>query len=179
VAYEKVEFVLDAPAPVAVPTALRFESAAVAGEAQRMADAIAAAVASSYDRADQDAVARLGAAAVARRYLDPEACFEYERSWWRVAYASDGAVVGFTQPVVFRGCARDGLHEGTIHYIGVVPDRRGRGYLHALLANATATLQALGVWRIFCDTDVVNAPMIRAFERAGYRRGRTRELPLH
>jgi hypothetical protein len=53
----------------------------------------------------------------------------FDRAWWHLAYASDGSLIGFTQPVLFR--------------------------------------------------DVLNGPMIRAFERAGYRRGRIRDVAFH
>jgi ribosomal protein S18 acetylase RimI-like enzyme len=177
--YEKVEFVLEAPAPIDVPSVLRFQPATGTDGEQRLLDAVTVVVAASLDRADQRSVAIHGAEGAARRYLRPDPSFEFDRSWWHLAYASDGSVVGFTQPTLFRGCARGNLQEGTIHYIGVVPDARGRGHLHALLLHATATLQSIGVWQISCDTDVENVPMIRAFERAGYRRGRTRATPFH
>ena len=64
-------------------------------------------------------------------------------------------------PVVFTGCARDGLDEGTITHIGVRPSARGRGYGRLLLRRATATLERHGVWRIYCDTAAGNAGMIR------------------
>ncbi|WHY78620.1 GNAT family N-acetyltransferase [Neobacillus sp. WH10] len=55
--------------------------------------------------------------------------------------------------------------EGTIHYIGVVPEYRGRGFINELLLKATRILQDIGVWRIFSDTDVENTPMRAAFEK--------------
>lgn len=177
--WEKVEFIWDEPRPpVDVPRRLAFRPVLDAAGERAFLDAVAGSLAGSLDRADQRAVAALGAEAVARRYLEPDGTFAFERRWWHVALAGDGAPVGFTQPVVFRGCARDGLEEGTLHFIGVVPAHRGKGYVDDLLRHATATLQAVGVWRICCDTDARNAPMIAAFERAGYRRGRVRRLPL-
>ncbi|SDE81680.1 Acetyltransferase (GNAT) family protein [Paenibacillus sp. cl6col] len=58
--------------------------------------------------------------------------------------------------------------EGTIHYIGVIPKFRGKGFINDLLLRSTRVLQELGVWRIFADTDVENIPMRNAFEKAGY-----------
>ncbi len=112
---------------------------------------------------------------MARRYADPNAGhFAYELDWWQLAYAADGSIVGFTQPVIYRGCAKAGLEESTIHYIGVVPEHRGRGYIADLLLAATRTMQDLGVWRIYCDTDIANVPMIRAFRTVGYEQRETR-----
>jgi len=181
--YEKVEFVLDAPGPLerplANPPGLQLVPATGAEGERYLLEVVTAVVAASIDRADQRSVAMLGAQGAAHRYLQPDESFEFERAWWHIAYASDGSPVGFTQPVLFRGCARGDLQEGTLHYIGVVPSARGRGHAHALLRHATAVLRSVGVWRIFCDTDVMNVPMIKAFERAGYRRGRIHPVRFH
>ena len=63
----------------------------------------------------------------------------------------------------------------TVFYVGVVPEMRGRGYVDDLLAAGTATLleaQAEGGDEkpLRVDTDVGNAPMAAAFERAGWER---------
>ena len=57
---------------------------------------------------------------------------------------------------------------GTIGYIGVVPEQRGRGYIDDLLARGTATLLGGNDQAIEADTDVSNTPMADAFRRAGY-----------
>ncbi|MGE8205534.1 GNAT family N-acetyltransferase [Heyndrickxia sp. NPDC080065] len=96
-----------------------------------------------------------------------EQYFEYKKDWWELAYV-DGELVGMIQPVVFKGAEKDGLMEGTIHYIGILPEFRGRGLINDLLLRTTRVLQDIGVWRIFADTDVENVPMQKAFEKAGY-----------
>lgn len=50
----------------------------------------------------------------------------------------------------------------------VLPERRGNGYAYDLLCQCTRIMQEVGVWRIYCDTDVLNTPMIATFKRAGY-----------
>ena len=77
---------------------------------------------------------------------------------------------GVVLPVVFTGCAKGPLDEGTIYHMGVVPEQRSRGLGNLLLGRATDTLLAHGVWQISCDTSIVNAPMIRLFERHGWKR---------
>ena len=63
----------------------------------------------------------------------------------------------------------------TIGYIGVVPSQRGRGYVDDLLARGTAILRHdVPDIVIRADTDLANAPMAAAFERAGYERFATR-----
>ena len=72
--------------------------------------------------------------------------------------------------------AQDARQAGKRHphadaHIGVVPEQRGRGYVNDLLAEATADAADRGFTSIISDTDVLNAPMIAAFERAGHREG--------
>jgi GNAT superfamily N-acetyltransferase len=125
-----------------------------------------------WDRARLDCTAP---SLVAQQYAAPEeAHFAYEVAWWQLAYDAAGDVVGFTQPVVYRDTSRHDASPGTIHYIGVVPEHRGRGYGKDLLSHATRTLQELGVRRIYSDTDVRNKPMIAAFLAVGYEQRTTR-----
>ena len=61
----------------------------------------------------------------------------------------------------------------TIFYVGVVPRRRGQGYIDDLLAAGTATLLKVRERNgkpLIADTDVANEPMAAAFERAGWAR---------
>ncbi|VEP12355.1 Acetyltransferase (fragment) [Hyella patelloides LEGE 07179] len=37
-----------------------------------------------------------------------------------------------------------------------------------MLLKGTRVLQDVGVWRVFCDTDANNIPMISTFKRVGY-----------
>ena len=64
---------------------------------------------------------------------------------------------------------KDGLEEGTIYYIGVLPEYRGLGFASDFLSKGTHTLQTVGIWRVCCDTDANNVPMISAFQRVGYK----------
>ena len=63
----------------------------------------------------------------------------------------------------------------TVFYVGVVPEMRGRGYVDDLLAAGTAVLLGARAHGgnekpLRVDTDVANAPMNAAFERAGWAR---------
>jgi RimJ/RimL family protein N-acetyltransferase len=57
---------------------------------------------------------------------------------------------------------------GSIGYIGVVPEQRGHGYIHDLLAAGVALIRDSGLNSVVCDTDSLNAPMHHAFERMGF-----------
>ena len=94
--------------------------------------------------------------------------FDYEPEWWQIGYNQAGEIVGYVQPVLFQGNNQGDLAEATLYFIGVLPEARGHGYVNDLLAKSIAILQAVGVWRIYSDTDRENFPMVRAFEKAGF-----------
>lgn len=85
---------------------------------------------------------------------------------WKLAFDTDGEAVGY---VMLSGF--DEERTGTIAHIGVVPEKRGRGYVNDLVAEATHDAIARGFTALLSDADVLNAPMGAALERAGHRRG--------
>jgi RimJ/RimL family protein N-acetyltransferase len=78
-----------------------------------------------------------------------------------VATQPDGEPVGFVMP------ARN-PYNPIIAYLAVLPAHRGRGLVDEILAEGTRVLAAEGVPLIRALTDLVNVPMARAFERAGW-----------
>jgi ribosomal protein S18 acetylase RimI-like enzyme len=140
-----------------------------------------AAFSQSDDPRDRATVERYGEQAVAMAMLaDARGGVTYsgDRSWWSLALF-DGAPAGFVLPVVFTGEARDGLDEGTIYHIGVVPQHRGQGLGALLLARGSDALLRHGVWRISADTAIENEPMILIFERQGWQRREPVDVPFH
>ena len=57
---------------------------------------------------------------------------------------------------------------GTIAYIGVLPDERGRGFGRRLLLAATAAARQRGFKQILSDVDVLNIPMRTAMVATGH-----------
>jgi RimJ/RimL family protein N-acetyltransferase len=169
--YEKIAFVWDEPRPlVEAPERLSFRPVSEVG-LSTLTQILSRVMAKSLDRNDQKAVAEPGASEAAARFVaSARKHFDYEEAWWQLGFLSNGEVAGFVQPVIYRGCRRGDLDEATIFHMGVVPEQRGRGYGYDLLCRATRVLQEVRVWRVFCDTDVRNAPMIRVFEAVGYAR---------
>jgi RimJ/RimL family protein N-acetyltransferase len=108
---------------------------------------------------------KLGTRRAAQEFFDDASRVQHEASWWRLAYAPNGGLAGLIMPAEPPGFL-------TIFYVGVVPNMRGRGYAHDLLAAGTATL--LEAHRnekpLIADTDVSNEPMAAAFERVGWSR---------
>ncbi|WP_200308742.1 GNAT family N-acetyltransferase [Streptomyces adelaidensis] len=86
-----------------------------------------------------------------------------ERSWWRIAETPQGDPVGFALP-----SRNTGSH--VVGYLGVLPARRGHGYVDDLLAEITRLLaEEAGADLVRADTDLPNRPMAAAFDRVGYR----------
>jgi ribosomal protein S18 acetylase RimI-like enzyme len=150
-----------------------------AGDDERTVTVVAAVVAASPDASDVAAVAALGPRGAARQLLEapPAWGMSHGRDWWTVL-SLHGEPAGFVLPVTYDNSARDGLDEATIFHMGVAPDHRGRGLGRVLLRRATRTLEAHGVWRIYCDTAAGNAPMIRLFESERWTRLAPHEQPV-
>ena len=148
-----------------------------AGEVQDLTQLVGAVLASSVDASDLAAVKALGPDGAAANVLSPPPGYSYDRQWWHVLTFED-TPAGFVLPVVFDGCARDGLDEATIYHMGVAPTYRGRGLARLLLRRATNTMLDHGVWRIYCDTAAANAPMIHLFQSEGWTRHPARETAI-
>ena len=125
----------------------------------------------SLDESDNHAVQALGAEGAAEDLLAfwPE-YFEKPIGWWRAAEDEQGQKVGFVLPVLFKDRAKwkEDKPQGTIFYMGVLPQFRGRRYAQALVHEATRIFKVADCWRIFCDASSRNAPMLQAFRQAGY-----------
>jgi CTP:molybdopterin cytidylyltransferase MocA/ribosomal protein S18 acetylase RimI-like enzyme len=81
---------------------------------------------------------------------------------WELARDEDGVFAGVSAPALV------GERDAVIGYVGVAPDRRGRGYAVALLARATRALVAARATPIRGDSDVLNRAMASAFRRLAY-----------
>jgi RimJ/RimL family protein N-acetyltransferase len=84
-----------------------------------------------------------------------------DRAWWRLAYTGDGQLAGMILP-------NRNPYGAVVGYLGVLPARRGQGYIDDLVAETTRFHAARGEPRITATTDTTNQPMAAAFRRAGY-----------
>ena len=125
--------------------------------AERFADLIATCSAGTLDRIDTDAMAAMTPSAWGAAFLDAT-----QDSTWLLAEDAAGQAVGFVSVGEFD----PGV--GTITYIGVLPENRGRGYVDELLQLTHRTARELGFHAILSDTDVLNAPMQQALRRNGH-----------
>jgi ribosomal protein S18 acetylase RimI-like enzyme len=165
----KVPFVWEEPKPlIEVSPRLTFEPVK-ARQDNQLISVVTSVMALSLDASDQKRVEDDPHTA-AEGFLDSaREDFSYQPEWWQFGINENGDIIGFVLPVIFNGGAKEGLEEGTIYYLGVLPEYRGLGFATDLLAQGTRTLQEIGVWQVFCDTAIANEPMISAFKRVGYR----------
>jgi ribosomal protein S18 acetylase RimI-like enzyme len=140
---------------------LEFRALEDVGE-ETFVDAVARVTEGTLDRDMSEEREKQGPQEAAREFFGEEQAMEYEPGWWELAYDKpDGNLVGLIMP------ARNPTSP-VIDYIGVVPERRGEGYVDDLLARGVATLIEAGAEQIRADTDTANVPMAAAFRRAGY-----------
>jgi RimJ/RimL family protein N-acetyltransferase/predicted N-acetyltransferase YhbS len=158
--------------PSAEPGRLTFRTLEEVGE-DTFVDAMRRVSEGTLDREIREERERLGPQRAAREFFEDAKRVKHEPSSWQLAYSRpEGNLVGLVMPAEPPAFL-------TIFYVGVVPEMRGRGYADDLLAAGTATL--LEARRrdgnkkpLRADTDVANAPMAAAFERAGWTRFATR-----
>jgi GNAT superfamily N-acetyltransferase len=82
----------------------------------------------------------------------------YHPETWVIAYKDDQPV-----GVIFAQRYHDKLEEGSLFFIGVLPDFRGQGLGKVLHAKGVEMLAEIGVKEYVGSTDVQNEAMIRTF----------------
>ena len=157
--------------PIEVPERLTFRDLTEVGQGAFLA-AAEDALSGTLDRSAQADIANTGGKTLAECLREEwdgiTEGFAYKPEWFQLAYDAQDTLVGYTQLVIYPGCDKDGLEEASIYHIAVLPSQRGHGYINDILAQSVSTMQKVGVWRIFCDTDSENLPMVKAFQRAGF-----------
>ena len=88
----------------------------------------------------------------------------YHPETWVIAY-KDEQPVG----VIFAQRYDDKLEEGSLFFIGVLPEFRGQGLCKVLHAKGLEMLAGIGVKEYVGSTDVQNEAMIRTFAANGCR----------
>jgi RimJ/RimL family protein N-acetyltransferase len=154
-----LRWLLSAPGAGTSDGPLTFRTLPEVGE-DAFVDAIAATFEGTADAELTLDVEQRGAREAARRYLEDHQSLEHEPEWFELGYDGDalaGVIMGARNPT-----------SAVIAYVGVVPERRGRGLAAALVRRGTARLAAAGATEIRGDCDRDNVAMARAFERAGY-----------
>jgi RimJ/RimL family protein N-acetyltransferase len=117
--------------------------------------------AGSLDAHTVDMVTRQGIDALADDDLAFYLSLPGDRAAWQIATLHDGTTVGFIIPTRTA-------YDASISYLGVLPQHRGNGYVHDLLAEMIHVHHDGGQQRIVGTTDAANTPMRAAFDRAGF-----------
>jgi ribosomal protein S18 acetylase RimI-like enzyme len=165
----KVPYVWEEPKPL-IEVSSRLTFVPVKAVDDRLISTVMQVIAESVDASDRRRALEPDPHKAAELFLNSaREDFAYQDDWWQFGINEKGEIVGFVLPVIYPGFAKEGLEEGTIYYIGILPEYRGLGFANDLLSKGTKILQEVGVWRVFCDTAVDNVRMISAFKRVGYR----------
>jgi len=99
-----------------------------------------------------------------RPWNDPAADIAFARSSENATVLlgiSDGAIVASAMT------GHDG-HRGTVYYVSVDPDHRGRGFGRAIMAAAENWLASRGVWKLNLLVRADNTPVVACYEALGY-----------
>lgn len=139
------------------PTRLRF----VAASDEVFHDLFAEVARGTLDAHSLSVAAEQGLAALADQDLTFYLSLPGERGAWRIAELDDGTTIGFIIPTRTA-------YDASISYLGVLPDHRGQGYVHELLAQMVRHHHDNGQKRIVGTTDAANHPMRSAFEQASF-----------
>ncbi|SDY02173.1 Acetyltransferase (GNAT) family protein [Modestobacter sp. DSM 44400] len=150
--------------PMELPDRVRLRPLPEVGN-DAFASVIARCMIGTLDRIDEVKVAEYGTRGWADIQLTDYVTPQDARSWVLVeTWAGD--------PVGFVGLsACDEEATGTISHIGVVPEERGRGYVHELLVTLNVLARDRGFRGLLPDVDVLNVPMLAALELAGHHAG--------
>ncbi|HEY0755956.1 MAG TPA: GNAT family N-acetyltransferase [Ktedonobacteraceae bacterium] len=126
----------------------------------------------SLDRGIQRDLTEFGQEEGARRRLKESRISHRLPDGWQIASLPEGEPVGIIMV---------GKNDGgpIIDYLGILPEHRGHGYVHGLLAQGVNILLMSGAKRIRSDCDVNNEPMIRAFQRAAFTMFCTRSVYVY
>ena len=156
---EKAGFEFEADPAAAYPARLAWSTVEDIG-VDRFAEVMACCGTGTLDRNDRYYWSHCGPENWARQmmeYLDPD-----DARMWLIGLRDE-------TPVGYVFVTTDPVLVSTIGHIGVVPEWRGNGYVHDLLAAAAASIAQHDIPFMLSDVDVRNRPMIDAMRNAGHR----------
>lgn len=169
---ERVEFERPGNSPsVEATDRLIFRTREEVGESTFSAS-FALAFQDSLDAEFQKDYAELGPHRVISQYLSKCPKEDDRHTWFsELAYDVKNDLVGIIMLLsAKRKNPRKGHSIGCIYTLGVVPEKRGQGYVNDLLARGTQILEREGADCIRSTTAATNFPMANAFEGAHYKR---------
>lgn len=119
-------------------------------------DAIRQVTEQTLDRDDLNCVKEFGSEKAAINYFNLLKDIDFNKKWWKLAYTHNDELIGLVVPQKFD------CDTGAINYIGVVPEKRGSGYVKDLLIEGIRVLNENNIKKIIGDIDVKNYPLEKA-----------------
>lgn len=130
---------------------------------EKYIDAIEQVTEGTLDSDDLECIRKFGSKQAAINYFDLLKDIHFNNNWWKLAYACGDELIGLVVPQKFN----DDI--GAINYIGVVPTKRGRGYVKDLIIEGIRILDGNGIKKVIADIDVKNYPLEKALIEEGFK----------
>lgn len=159
---EKSSFICDEFNRENLSSVLNFKSLREVGE-NKFLKAIERVTENTLDQDDINCINEYGSKEASRKYFNILKTIDFNEDWWNLAYENEGEFVGLVVPQQFN------KNIGAINYIGVTPEKRGKGYVNELLWHGTKVLFNNAVKEIIADIDVKNFPMEKSLYNQSYK----------
>ncbi|WP_055669572.1 GNAT family N-acetyltransferase [Desnuesiella massiliensis] len=117
----------------------------------------------TLDSDDLECIGEFGSKQAAINYFNLLKDIHFDNNWWKLAYTRDDELIGLVVPQKLNDDV------GAINYIGVVPAKRGRGYVKDLIIEGIRILNENGIKKVIADIDVKNYPLEKALIEEGFR----------
>lgn len=116
----------------------------------------------TLDKEDELSVSNLGEQKDAKKYFNNLKDIDFSAANWFVGYKSK-KIIGLVIPQKLENDL------GAINYIGVVPEKRGHGYVMDLLDKGIKNLFNRDIFNVIADIDRSNFPMENALLKLGFK----------
>lgn len=126
-------------------------------------NAIEKVTAGTLDEDDLAWVKEFGSKEAAIKYFNLLKDIDYNEGWWKLAYNQKQELLGLVVP---QRLTED---IGGINYIGVIPEKRGQGYINHLVIEGVKTLKDNNIKKVIADIDVKNYPLDIVLQKQGFK----------
>lgn len=126
-------------------------------------NAIEKVTAGTLDEDDLAWVKEFGSKEAAIKYFNLLKDIDYNEGWWKLAYNQEQELLGLVVPQRLT----EGI--GGINYIGVIPEKRGQGYINYLVIEGVKTLKDNNIKKVIADIDIKNYPLDRVLPKQGFK----------
>lgn len=126
-------------------------------------DAIEKVTEATLDGDDLDCITEFGSKQAAINYFNLLKDIDFNKSWWKLAYTHNNELIGLVIPQKFNDDV------GAINYIGVVPKKRGNGYVNDLIVEGIRILNENNIKKVIADIDVKNYPLEKSLTKEEFK----------